>query len=93
MTGETVTISTAEYIELLRCKAALAECRLAAAAAPPAFTARGKPHSWMSVAEEGEILRLHAQGLRSGEIGARVGRPASTVRRCIARHAGKGAQA
>lgn len=85
MPSETITILKDEYIALLRCKAELAECRLAATEAPQAFVPRGKPHSWMSAEEEAEILRLHQTGLRSSEIGKRVGRPHSTVRRCIAR--------
>lgn len=93
MTGETVTISTHEYSELLCCKAELAERRLAAAATPAPFSPRGKLHMFMSAAQEAEILWLHSIGLCPDEIGVRVGQTATMVRHCIARHATTGAPA
>lgn len=83
---ETITISKDEYIDLLRCKSDLKERELAStktASSPPR-----KPHSWMNQAEKEEIRRLSGLGMRPGEIGEQVGRPSSTVRRCIKKMAG-----
>lgn len=74
---ETVSISKDEYIELLRCKANAVSTSVAQP--PPKI----RPHSWMTRDEIAEILRLDALGYRPGEICVQVGRPASTVSRCI----------
>jgi hypothetical protein len=84
--SEIITISKDEYIALLRCKAALAEYEIAEAKKPTQFVPRGEPQKWMSFDEVAEILRLHNDGMRSAEIAQRVGRPGSTVRRCIMKH-------
>ncbi len=84
MTQETVSIPKDEYIELLRCRSLLMEQELASLeqrSLPPR-----KPHSWMNQAEKDEILRLASLGLRRGEIGQQIGRPASTVSRWMKRH-------
>lgn len=90
---DTVTIPKDEYIELLRCRAALAERRLAAVKAPKPFVPREEPGKWMNRAEKAEILRLHGEGLSSREISEKVGRPASSVRRYIVKMRGPGARA
>lgn len=81
--AETITISKDEYISLLRCKAALAEHLAAETKKPPSFVPIGIAQKWMSVEETAEILRLNHAGLRAGEIVKKVGRPYSTVQRCI----------
>ncbi len=81
MTKETVTIPKDEYIDLLRCKSALMERALASTKTPP--RSPGKPHSWMNHAERAEIMRLTSLGFRLGEISQQIGRPTSTVCRCI----------
>lgn len=84
MSKETVTIPKDEYIDLLRWKSTLMEKELAAAESatlPPS-----RPRSWMNKAEREEVLRLAATGLRAGEIGNRLGRSRSTVRRCVLKH-------
>lgn len=74
---ETVSISKDEYIELLRCKANAVSTSVAQ---PPR---KIRPRSWMTRDEIAEVLRLHTLGYRPGEICMQVGRPASTVSRCI----------
>lgn len=83
MSQETVTIPKDEYIELLRCRAALAERRLAAVKSPKPFVPRETPGKWMNRAEKSEIQRLHGEGLSSREIGDKVGRPSSSIRRLL----------
>lgn len=82
--SDTVSIPKDEYIALLQAKATLLERELASPDEPP-FIPR-KPHSWMSRIEREEILRLAEQGFRSSEIGERLGRSGSTVRRLIIKH-------
>lgn len=86
MATESITISKDEYIELLRCKALLAEHQLSAKQAPGVYIPRNEPHKWMTTDEEKEILRLSAKGVRAGEISKKVGRPYATVQRCIRNH-------
>lgn len=80
----TVTIPKDEYIDLLRCKSSLMEKELSLLDRP-ALVPR-KPHSWMNQAEKAEIMRLAGLGIRPWEIGQQIGRPASTVSRCIRQH-------
>lgn len=81
MTTETVSIPKDEYIELLRCKALLMAQQLEAKES--ASLPLRKFHSWMNQAEKAEIIRLAGLGFRPGEIGLKIGRPVSTVSRCI----------
>jgi len=84
MNRETVTIPKDEYIELLRCKADIAEAR-ATSAATPHFVKYGLTQKWMSQEEKAEIARLHALGYRIVEIQKMVGRSYSTVRNRVKR--------
>ncbi|WP_374279171.1 helix-turn-helix domain-containing protein [Azonexus sp.] len=83
MSTETVHISKDEYIDLLRSKSELMKIELAKKSTK---SPQAKPHSWMGQAEEKEVLRLAANGLRIVEISKLIGRPRSTIHRCLKKH-------